>query len=64
MTHWTRTRPMVPGWYWWRAAKDAPAGLVLLKDNGLCQLHGVGYFVQHESGEWSSEAIEMPKEAP
>ena len=36
MTHWTRTRPTVPGWYWWRRPNhQADLGRVFGPSQGL-----------------------------
>jgi hypothetical protein len=65
MTHWTRTKPTVPGWYWWCNVKiEARLIQIILgpMDNQLwLKLAEASYIpLAKADGEWSSEAIELP----
>ena len=60
---WTRTKPSVPGWYWWREEEDYELSVVHvyhLGDGSPLYVEAYGWLDGMPDGEWSSEAMEVP----
>lgn len=61
MMEWTKEKPTVEGWYWYRLGEDGEASVVLIK-YGKVWAHGAlgGGPIEGLQGEWSSTPIPTP----
>jgi hypothetical protein len=59
---WTREKPTVPGWYWWRRRVGHKAFVVYLEEHdGAMMEYSQGRYFTLENGEWAGPLAE-PKE--